>query len=160
VDTKLKCIDIYTDGSCHPQWRLGAWAAIIIIDSNEFVLSGLAEDTTHQRMELTAVIEAVKHLKNLTPNYGKIHIHTDSQYVVSLRERLTKLRKGNFKTAKGKPIWNSDLIQSLQKLLENIDLHFIKVNAHQKRTEWRNLNREVDKLARKKLRDGVRKTTN
>ena len=58
-------ITIYTDGSCHTQQLVGAWAAIIFIGAKKFVLSGTEENTTHNRMELTAIIEALKFTEQL-----------------------------------------------------------------------------------------------
>ena len=51
-------IIIYTDGSCNPEYKIGAWAVVLFVEDEKIVLSGTAEQTTHQRMELTAVIRA------------------------------------------------------------------------------------------------------
>ncbi len=57
-----KVIIIYTDGSCNPKIGIGAWATIIFINEGKITLEGSAKDTTHQRMELIAVIEAFSHV--------------------------------------------------------------------------------------------------
>ena len=54
---------IYTDGSCHSQSRAGAWVAILLMGMDKIVLSGQEADTTHNRMELVAVINALTYLK-------------------------------------------------------------------------------------------------
>jgi ribonuclease HI len=55
--------EIYTDGSCHTQLCIGAWAAIILIDEEKITLSGKDLDTTHNRMEILAVTEALEYLR-------------------------------------------------------------------------------------------------
>ena len=58
-------ITIYTDGSCHAQKRIGAWAAIVIINIEKIVLKGVEINTTHNRMELMAVIKAIEYVNNM-----------------------------------------------------------------------------------------------
>ena len=64
--------EIYTDGSCHTQKRIGAWVAIILTGTEKKVLSGIVQDTTHNRMELYAVIKGIEYIKN---NYPVYHNH-------------------------------------------------------------------------------------
>jgi len=54
--------EIYTDGSCHTQLCIGAWASIILVDDKKIVLSGKEFNTTHNRMEILAVIKSIKYL--------------------------------------------------------------------------------------------------
>lgn len=146
-------IQIYTDGSCHTQQLIGAWGAIILIHDKKVVLSNIETDTTHNRMELLGVIKAIEYLNenNLTENV--IDVYSDSQYVVNLLTRKTRLKQKNFITKKGTPIQNSDLVQKLIQQIETHDINFTKVKAHQKDGDA--MNREVDILVRNLVRKKV-----
>ncbi|MCK5028617.1 MAG: ribonuclease HI [Bacteroidales bacterium] len=152
-----KVIKIYTDGSCNPQYKIGGWAAIIFNTEEKLVLQGAETNTTHNRMELIAVIKAVENVKKHHSKSIPIKIFTDSQYVERIPLRKKKLVSNNFKTKSGKAIQNVDLIQKLINLLESSDIEFIKVKAHQKSSETANYNREVDKLSRKIVRRQIDK---
>jgi ribonuclease HI len=150
-------ITIYTDGSCHTQHRIGGWVALVFINEEKIVLSGVVHDTTHNRMELTAVIEAVQYVRHNYKTAGAINIFTDSQYVVGLvTERKQKLHAKDFQTKKGNIIQNADLVKELLAQDTAITLHFTKVKAHQKKTAATEYNIEADKLSRKIVRDAVR----
>lgn len=146
-------IKIYTDGSCHTQLLVGAWAAIVFIDDEKVILKGTATDTTHNRMELIGIIEAVDHL--IQRGYGDqlMEVFSDSQYAVNLLTRKERLKKNNFITKKGTPIQNVDLVQKLIAQIETYDLRFVKVKAHQKDGDA--INREVDILVRQLVRKHV-----
>ncbi len=146
-------IKIYSDGSCHTQLLCGAWAAIIFIGEKKALLSGTEDDTTHNRMELIAVIKAIAHLDEA--GFGKqlISIFSDSQYVVNITARKERLKQNNFITKKGTPIQNVDLIKKFISQIENHNLEFVKVKAHQKNGDA--LNREVDITVRQLLRQKV-----
>lgn len=146
-------IQIYSDGSCHTQFTIGAWAAIILINDKKVILSNTENKTTHNRMELLGVIEAVKYLEenNLADNF--IEVYSDSQYVVNLMSRKSRLKQNSFITKKGTPIQNSDLVQKLIQQIETYSLKFTKVKAHQKDGDV--LNREVDILVRNLVRTKV-----
>ena len=60
---KNPVIEIYTDGSCHSQQLIGAWAALVFINGEKTILKGTEKETTHNRMELLAVINAIKHVE-------------------------------------------------------------------------------------------------
>lgn len=146
-------IQIYTDGSSHTQQLIGAWGAIILIHDKKVVLSNIETDTTHNRMELLGVIKAIEYLNenNLTENV--IDVYSDSQYVVNLLTRKTRLKQKNFITKKGTPIQNSDLVQKLIQQIETHTINFTKVKAHQKDGDA--MNREVDILVRNLVRKKV-----
>ena len=59
----IDLVEIYTDGSCHTQFLIGAWAAIIFISGEKIILSGIENYTTHNRMELMAVIKALEFIR-------------------------------------------------------------------------------------------------
>ncbi len=150
-------IEIYTDGSCNPQYKIGGWASIIFDSEEKILLQGTESNTTHNRMELIAVINAITYVKKTHPETILLKIFTDSQYVERIPLRTKKLVSNNFKTKSGKSIQNPDLIQKLIILLESSVIEFIKVKAHQKSSETLNYNREVDKLCRKLVRDHISK---
>ena len=73
-----KYIDIYTDGACSGNPGKGGWGVYLKIDNAEVEFSGAQDNTTNNRMELTAVIEALKYLKSKS----NINLFTDSKYVM------------------------------------------------------------------------------
>ncbi|XZF13015.1 ribonuclease H family protein [Chitinophagaceae bacterium MMS25-I14] len=151
-----KIIHVYTDGSCHTQLCTGAWAAVLLGGDEKIVLSGLKQDTTHNRMELLAVIESIHHIRQHYPAGTQIHIFSDSQYVTQLADREEKLAARQFTTRRGTEIKNADLVQELLSLLEDPRIQMVKVKAHQKKGDEPNYNTEADKLSRKMVRDAVK----
>jgi ribonuclease HI len=146
-------ITIFTDGSCHTQSKTGGWASIIMIDSNKIVLQGTTLDTTHQRMELTAVLESLKYLERNGRIRHEIAIYSDSQYVVDLLKRKEGLLQSNYRTKKFKPVRNADLVKELVDFMNLSNIHFVKIRSHQKLSDPESrLNREVDVLSRKNMR--------
>ncbi len=153
----MNIIDIYTDGSCNPQYKIGGWAALIFSDDKKVVLQGNETETTHNRMELTAVIKSIEYVLKEIKELELIKIYTDSQYVERIPFRADKLVSKDFLTKKGKSIQNIDLIQQLITLIETTEIEFIKVKAHQKASDMPNYNRDVDKLSRKLVRRQINK---
>lgn len=156
-------IKIFTDGSCNPSYNIGTWAAILLYDNEKIQLTGESTDTTHQRMELLAVIKSIEYIDEKFDKVPLV-IYTDSQYVVRITDRKDKLMKNKFITKKGDLLHNSDLIEVLIRQIETHTIEFIKVKAHQKPVADEktgleinviNYNIEVDKLARNRLRDIV-----
>jgi ribonuclease HI len=157
VEIKLTTYaEIYTDGSCHTQQCVGAWAAVLLIDEQKIVLSGQENDTTHNRMEILAVINAIKYIQQHFPIITKIKIVSDSQYVIGLIGRQSKFTISNFTTKAGNDIRNVDLVKELLILVTTINVQFVKIKAHQKATEVVNYNIEVDKLSRQLVREAVK----
>jgi ribonuclease HI len=151
VGTSSICL--YTDGSCHTQLKKGAWASIILIRDKKIILEGIATNTTHQRMELMAVIKALLYLKDNNLTNEKIIVCTDSQYVADLLKRKERFVRMDYSTKNSNPIQNVDLVKELIALMEPLFIHFTKVKAHQKSlTADSRYNREVDLLVRKKMR--------
>lgn len=149
--------EIYTDGSCHTQNRIGAWVAIIFTATGKKVLAETVDDTTHNRMELSAVIKGMEYIKNNYPGITTIKLFSDSQYVVGLPERKEKLSIAGFSTKKGNDIQNADMVKELFEHLSTLSVKFIKVKAHQKQGTTFNYNIEADKLSRKMVRDAAGK---
>lgn len=133
----MKQIVIHTDGSCETQTRLGGWAAVLQCGEHQRVLQGSATDTTVNAMELTAVIEALKALKQAG---SSVQIFTDSNYVVrGANEWLADWLKRDWKNARGEQVANLDLWQQLKGLL----------NQHTVTLTWipRGQNAQADELA-------------
>ncbi|MGC9373635.1 MAG: RNase H family protein [Bacteroidales bacterium] len=152
-------IEIYTDGSGNKEFNIGAWAAIIFYKGKIKIIDGIEKETTHNRMELMAVIEAIHYVVKNFPQHQAMHIYTDSQYVERIPLRAQKLITKKFTTNKGKDIQNKGLVKTLLGLTQELNIEFIKVKAHQKSTYTANYNREVDKHTRKLVRQEVNKNS-
>jgi ribonuclease HI len=110
-------IIIHTDGSCETQTRLGGWAAVLQCGEHQRVLQGSATDTTVDAMELTAIIEALKALKQAG---SAVQLFSDSNYVVrGVNEWMADWLKRGWKNARGEQVANLDLWQILKALLEH-----------------------------------------
>lgn len=145
-------IEIYTDGSCNTEHNNGAWASVIINAGEKVVCKGEEINTTHNRMELLAVIESIKFC-NEKQYSGQIIIYSDSQYVCRIPERMEKLKKNHFITSKGTLLQNADLVQILIQQIESHSIRFVKVKAHQKTfNDSSKYNNLVDQISRKLVR--------
>jgi len=125
--TKPKIV-VYTDGACKGNPGRGGWGAVLRADKHEKHLKGGEKLTTNNRMEMTAVIEALKALKTDC----EIDLYTDSQYVQKgVTEWLEGWKKRGWKTASRDPVKNADLWQILDVLLGNhhIRWHWVKGHA-------------------------------
>ena len=127
-ESKLKDVTIYTDGACSGNPGPGGWGAILIYNEHEKEISGNSKNTTNNIMEMTAVIEALKLLKENC----NITIHSDSAYVVNSFEKdwITNWQKNNWQTADKKPVKNKELWQEMINLLNNHKYKFVKVKGH------------------------------
>ena len=148
--------EIYTDGSCHTQQCVGAWAAVVLIDEQKVVLSGKENETTHNRMEILAVINSIKYVQQHYKMITDVKVVSDSQYVIGLISRQSKFTASDFTTKAGKDIRNVDLVKELLHLVSTICVEFVKIKAHQKATDIVNYNIEVDKLSRQLVRESVK----
>jgi len=120
-------IKIYTDGACSGNPGPGGWGVFIENSGNVTELSGRDENTTNNRMELKAVIEA---LKFFTTN-SELTIHTDSKYVMDGASRwIINWKKNNWKTAQKKDVKNKDLWIELDNLLNYHDVSWVWVKGH------------------------------
>lgn len=148
--------EIYTDGSCHTQKCIGAWAAVILVKEQKIVLSGKENHTTHNRMEILAVINSIKYVQQHFNQVTDIKIVSDSQYVIGLIGRQAKFTVSDFTTKAGKDIRNVDLVKELLILVSTLNVEFVKIKAHQKPTNTTNYNIVVDKLSRQIVRKSVK----
>ena len=150
-------IIVYTDGSCDTLRRIGAWVAIILFEKEKMVLKGNDINTTHNRMELLAVIKAIEYVDNILGKDYVIQLFTDSQYVMNLPARSGKLKAANYITKRGAELQNADLMKRLIHLFTNRGVYFNKIKAHQKKDDTINYNREADHLSRRMVRALVSK---
>ena len=135
-------IEIYTDGSCLENPGNGGWAAIIKINENKKKISGSEKNTTNNRMELLATINALKSINS----DEEINIFTDSQYVkLGITEWINTWVKNNWKTSKKEDVKNKDLWTELYNLDRSLNVKWIWIKAH----AGNPLNEEVDLLAKK-----------
>ncbi len=135
-------IKIYTDGSCLENPGNGGWAAIINNNGNIKKISGSEKNTTNNRMELSATINALKDIVTK----DEIHIFTDSQYVkLGITEWINTWVKNDWKTAKKEDVKNKDLWIDLYKLNKSLNVKWNWIKAH----AGDPLNEEVDLLAKK-----------
>lgn len=140
----MKNIEIFTDGACSGNPGLGGWGAVLRYKGAEKELSGSKENTTNNRMELTAVIEALNALKEPC----QVHITTDSQYVMKgATVWLSDWVKNSWRTASKKPVKNSDLWQDFFHLNKKHTLTWQWVKGHQGHEE----NERCDLLARQAI---------
>ena len=125
--TELKKIKIYTDGACSGNPGAGGWGAVLIYGKTEKHLSGNSPDTTNNRMEMTAVIEALKSLKHCCA----IEIYTDSKYVMDgITTWIINWKKRGWKTADKKPVKNEDLWRILDELVAQHKISWNWVRGH------------------------------
>lgn len=130
-------LEIYTDGACKGNPGPGGWGVLMLWNGHEKKLSGYVENTTNNRMELQAAIEALKAVKKPM----KIKLHTDSNYVKDgITDWIKKWQINGWN--KGK-IKNVDLWQELHQLTKNHDIEWIWVKGH----SGHKYNDMVDKLA-------------
>lgn len=141
MTSQLKKVICYSDGSCLGNPGPGGWAVLMRYKNNEKELSGAELNTTNNRMELQAAIEALKALKERCD----VVIHTDSKYVQNgITEWLYNWKKNGWKTANRKPVKNLDLWQQLDEQVSKHQVTWAWVKGHSGHPE----NDRVDELAR------------
>ena len=120
-------IEIFTDGACRGNPGPGGWGALMISGGHRKTLHGGELDTTNNRMELTAAIEALNALKG--PR--SVVLHTDSRYVMDgIMSWIDGWKKRGWKTAGRKPVKNQDLWQALDKAVARHDIKWNWVRGH------------------------------
>jgi ribonuclease HI len=138
-------IEIYTDGACSGNPGPGGWGFVIIDGKNTKSFSGSEDDTTNNRMELTAAIKAIESIdKN-----ESIILHTDSTYVQKgITEWIINWKKNNWISSTKKPVANKDLWMKLDEYNLSRDIKWIWVRAHQSCDSNESIyNNMADKLA-------------
>ena len=124
----MKNVEIYTDGACSGNPGKGGWGAVLIYESNKKEICGSEPDTTNNRMELTAVIEALKALKMPC----RVKLTTDSKYVCDAINQgwVYNWKRNGWRKADKKPALNVDLWEQLLELLEIHEVTFVWVKGH------------------------------
>ncbi|WP_440695637.1 ribonuclease HI [Candidatus Pelagibacter sp. HIMB109] len=136
-------IKIYTDGACSGNPGRGGWAAIILNGEKIEKISGSKDNTTNNRMELTAVISALKYVKD-----KDLEIYTDSKYTKDGIEKwISNWKKNGWKTANKQDVKNKDLWNELDQLNseKNVQWNWVKGHAN---NQYNNM---ADELARSEV---------
>ena len=127
TDPHGKAINIYTDGACKGNPGPGGWGAVLEYDGEEKELYGGEPSTTNNRMELTAVIEALAALKRPC----RVVLHTDSQYVQKgITEWIGGWKARGWKTASKQPVKNVDLWKKLDEAVQDHHIRWVWVKGH------------------------------
>ena len=134
-------IKIYTDGACSGNPGPGGWGAVIISDSGEEHLCGGDSNTTNNKMELSAAINAL----NSIPESEEIELFTDSNYVKNgITSWIHNWKRNGWKNSQKKPVKNQELWIQLDKLVEKRKIHWNWVRGH----AGDHFNEIADQLAR------------
>jgi ribonuclease HI len=142
--SELTGVVIYTDGACDPNPGPGGWAALLLYNGAEKVLTGAENPTTNNRMELTAAIKALQALKRPCA----VTLYTDSEYLKrGITEWLPNWRRKGWRR-KGGALANVELWQALDAALETHEVEWRWVRGHAGDA----LNERVDRLARQAIR--------
>ncbi|MCV6615536.1 MAG: ribonuclease HI [Cellvibrionaceae bacterium] len=130
----MKTVEIFTDGACKGNPGPGGWGALLRYGEHERRLCGGEADTTNNRMELSAAIEALKALKEPC----QVDITTDSQYVrQGISQWLFNWKKNGWKTSDKKPVKNADLWQALEREVarHQVQWHWVKGHSGHRENE-------------------------
>jgi ribonuclease HI len=136
----VKQIDVFTDGACKGNPGPGGWGAVIRYGKHEKEISGGDPDTTNNRMELSATIQALKIL--IEP--CKVKLHTDSRYVIDgITKWIHGWQRNGWKNASKQPVSNIDLWHDLIEATARHQVEWIWVKGHNGHPE----NERADRLA-------------
>lgn len=140
-------VEIYTDGACSGNPGAGGWASVLLYEQHKKELYGNARETTNNRMELTAVIEALKALKRPC----NVTLYSDSKYVIDSinKDWVYKWEANNWIKSDRKPALNTDLWKELLALLELHRVKFVWVKGH----NGNEYNERCDELAVKAIKE-------
>ena len=136
----MKQVRAFTDGACSGNPGPGGWGAVLQFDDHERELHGGAADTTNNRMELTAAIEALKVLSKPC----QVSLTTDSTYVKDgITQWLANWKRNGWRPAAKKPVKNQDLWQALDHESARHEIDWCWVKGHSGHPE----NERADRLA-------------
>jgi len=141
LKSKLKKVELFTDGACSGNPGPGGWGAILRYGSHEKEFSGGESDTTNNRMELRAVIEGLFNLKEGCA----VTVHTDSKYVMDgINKYIANWKAKGWKTSTNKPVKNQELWERLDLEIQRHKVNWVWVKGHNGHDE----NERADQLAR------------
>jgi len=141
---KNEIIKIYTDGAARGNPGRAGWGVVIINGKDIFEIGGRKDHATNNQMELTAPIEALKHLKKNISHGVNVEIVSDSKYVIlGITEWIFNWQKNNWRNAAKKPVLNRELWEELYKLTEEFKPKWNYVKGHSG-DKW---NDRVDEIA-------------
>ena len=139
-------VEIWTDGACSGNPGPGGWGALLRYGEHEKELFGGEAETTNNRMELLAAINALNELKKPC----KVELTTDSQYVKGgITGWIHGWKKNGWKTSAKKPVKNEDLWKALDEAVNRHDVNWNWVKGHAGHPE----NERADELARRGMED-------
>ena len=120
-------IELFSDGACKGNPGLGGWGVLIKNSKTLYELKGTQQQTTNNRMELVAVIEGLRSIKE----HAYIEITTDSMYVKNgINQWINNWKKNGWKTAAKKSVKNKDLWQELDELVQKYSIKWLWVKGH------------------------------
>ena len=134
-------VDAYTDGACSGNPGPGGWGALLLAGDHKKELTGGASETTNNRMELSAAIEALNAVKAA----DTVRLHTDSTYVRDgITQWIDRWKTNGWRTAARKPVKNADLWHALDEARTRHNVEWYWVKGHDGHPE----NERADALAR------------
>ena len=141
----IKKVIIYTDGACFGNPGPGGWGAVLKFGEHHKELSGFEKNTTNQRMELTAAVNALSALKEPCA----VELYSDSAYLINAFEQkwLERWQKNGWQNAQKKPVENQDLWRKLLELSARHQIKWVKVKGHSGLA----LNERCDELAKQAI---------
>ena len=138
--TKSNTVVIYTDGACSGNPGPGGWGSVLLYNGHRREMSGGDAETTNNRMEMMAVIQALESLKRPC----SVMIYTDSVYVMKgITEWIEQWKKRGWKTAAKKPVKNVEFWQRLEQAIHSHEVKWTWVKGHSGVPE----NERADELA-------------
>lgn len=142
----MKDVMVYTDGACSGNPGPGGWGAVLFFESHQKEISGGEKHTTNNRMEIQAVIEGLKLLKEPC----QVKVYSDSAYVVNCFQKgwINGWLRNGWKNSKKEPVENQDQWKELWELMNKHKVEYVKVKGHSD-NEWNN---RCDELAREAIK--------
>ncbi|MEQ8486907.1 MAG: ribonuclease HI [Pseudomonadales bacterium] len=135
-------IEIFTDGACRGNPGPGGWAALLRHGDHERVISGAEPETTNNRMELMAAIEALAALKKPS----RVDLTTDSQYLrQGVQEWMARWKRNGWRTSQKQPVKNRDLWERLDVLAARHDVQWHWVRGHSGHVENERVDEEANR---------------
>jgi ribonuclease HI len=145
----MQRVTIFTDGACRNNPGPGGWAAVLIYQGRQKVLSGSAPSTTNNRMELMAAIEGLNALKRPCA----VELFTDSEYLKKgIQSWLPQWKRRGFRTIDGEPVKNQDLWQKLEQAAGRHRVEWKWIRGH----AGNPMNELCDQLAKEAIGNGLR----